>query len=114
LAARGGTLDTALELAQAMLSQANEEDTKRAWQQRVQALTMEQDLRAIEATARRYRSDHGAFPPSVGSLAAAGYLPRVPQEPHGGRYVLSKDGTAGSTAAERLQVYGETARLEVH
>src|SRR5262249_31967309 len=43
LAARGGTLDTALELAQAMLSQANEEDTKRAWQQRVQALTMEQD-----------------------------------------------------------------------
>jgi len=114
VAAQGGTLDLALQLAQAMHAQANEDDTRRAWQERVEALTMERDLRTIEAAAQRYRADRGAFPPSLRELVASRFLPQEPEEPHGGRYVLDRNGTARSTAAERLRVFGESTRLEVH
>jgi hypothetical protein len=114
VAAQGGTIDVALQLAQAMLAQANEEETRKAWQERVESLTMERDLRAIEAAAQRFRGDRGTYPSSLRELIAARYLAREPQEPHGGRYILRPDGTARSTAAERLHVYGESAHVEVH
>jgi len=114
VAAQGGSLDMGLELAQAMLAQANEDETRRAWKERVDALMMERDLRAIEAAAQRYRADRGAFPPSLRELIAARYLTREPEEPHGGRYLLDRGGTARSTAAERLRVFGDSTHLEVH
>ena len=114
VAAHGGELDVATALAEEMLAQANEEQTRKAWQERVDALHMERDLRAIEAAAARYREERGAIPPSIRALVEARYLPGFPSEPHGGRYLLAPDGTARSTAAERLQIYGGTAHLEVH
>ena len=114
MGAQGGDLATAIALASAMLSQANEEDTRKQWEERLASLAMEKDLRAIESAAARYRADHGAWPQSVRSLVAARYLPSEPHEPHGGTYVIHADGSATSTAAERLRVYGPGARFEVH
>lgn len=114
LSAQSGNLQLATELAETMLAQANEEDTRRMWQERVDDLHMERDLRAIEAAAARYRQDHGSAAPSIAALVAAGDLRAEPREPHGGRYELLSDGTARSTAAERLHVFGGAARLEVH
>ena len=113
VAAHGGELETALQLAQTMLAQANEEETRREWKARVDALLMERDLRRIEAAALRYKGERGSFPPSLAALVAAGDLPFEPEEPHGGRYLLDDSGHARSTAAERLRVYGG-AHLEVH
>ena len=70
---------------------------------------MERDLRAIDAAVERYRADHGGAPHSLHALQAAGYLRGLPREPHGGAYVIDRDGTARSTAAERLRVYGGPA-----
>jgi hypothetical protein len=114
LAAQGGELQLATSLAEAMLAQANEEETRKAWRDRVDALHMERDLRAIEEAAQRYREIRGAPAQSVRALLAAGLLPAVPREPHGGHYVLEGDGTARSTAAERLRAYGLNQRLEIH
>ena len=114
VAAQGGQLSTALALAESMLAQATEDETRRLWDQRVRTLRMEQDLQRIEAAAARYKADHGSFPASIRDLAAAGYLPREPAEPHGGRYLLSPGGTARSSAAERLRLYGGAPHLEVH
>ena len=114
LAAQGGELQLATQLAEAMLAQANEDETQRQWEDRVKALHMERDLRAIEAAAQRWLADNGMPAPSVRALAAAGYLQPEPTEPHGGRYILDAGGRAHSSAAERLIVYGGTARLEVH
>ena len=61
LAAQGGELQLATSLAEAMLAQANEESTRKEWQDRVDALHVERDLRAIEDAAQRYREVHG-FP----------------------------------------------------
>lgn len=114
VSAQGGQLETALQLAQSMLAQANEDETRAQWQARVNDLLMERDLRAIEAAAARYKSERGVGPPSLAALVAAGALHREPVEPHGGRYLLAPDGTARSTAAERLRVHGDSARAEVH
>jgi hypothetical protein len=80
----------------------------------VDALHVERDLQAIEEAARRYRQARGAWPQSVQALAAAGFLSRVPREPHGGRYLIDPDGSARSTAAERLRAYGLTTKYEIH
>jgi hypothetical protein len=114
LAAQGGDLFVATSLAEAMLAQANEESTRKEWQDRVDALHMERDLRAIEDAAQRYREAKGHPARSVQALVAAGFLPGVPREPHGGRYVLEADGTVRSTALGRLRAYGLDSRFEIH
>jgi hypothetical protein len=114
LAAQGGELDVATSLAEAMLAQTNEEATRKEWQDRVDALHMERDLRSIEDAARRYRDLKGTFPHSVHALVAAGLLPAVPREPQGGRYLIALDGIARSSASERLHVYGLNSQPEVH
>lgn len=114
LAAQGGELQLATSLAEAMLAQANEESTRKEWQDRVDALHVERDLRAIEDAAQRYREVHGFPARSVQALVSAGFLPVFPREPHGGRYVLEGDGTARSTSTERLRAYGLTNQFEVH
>jgi hypothetical protein len=112
--AQAGDLETATSMAELMLAQANEDRARREWEERVEALHMERDLQAIDAAVQRYRSEHGAPPRSLQMLVAAGYLRGVPREPHGGAYVIDGDGTARSTAAERLRVYGGPTTLEVH
>lgn len=114
LAAQGGELQMATSLAEAMLAQANEEETRKEWRQRVDALHMERDLRAIEEAAQRYRAARGTLPKSVQSLVASGFLPEMPREPHGGRYLIDADGAARSTGAERLRAFGLHSRFEVH
>lgn len=114
LAAQSGELELATSLAEAMLAQANEEATRKEWQDRVDALHVERDLQAIEAAARRYQQARGAWPQSVQALVAAGFLSRLPREPHGGRYLIDPDGSARSTAAERLRAYGLTTKYEIH
>jgi hypothetical protein len=114
LSAEGGELKTATLLAEAMLAQANEEETRREWRERVEALHMERDLREIEAAVARARAATGAMPTSVLALVRGRFLEREPVEPHGGKYVIGPDGTVRSTAAQRLRVFGDTARLEVH
>jgi len=114
LAAQGGEMQIATSLAEAMLAQANEEETRKQWQDRVDALHMERDLRAIEEAAQRYREIKGVPPRSVHALVSAGLLPAVPREPHGGRYLIDADGTARSTAAERLRAHGLSTRFEIH
>ena len=114
LAAQGGELEIAVSLAEAMVNQTTEDATRKEWQDRVDALHMERDLRAIEEAARRYREARGHFPRSVHALVAERFLPGAPREPHGGRYVIEPDGSARSTAAERLRAYGLATRFEIH
>ena len=114
LGVQGGELQLATDLAEGMLAQANEEQTRKQWEDRLRDLYMERDLRAIDAASRRWLEEHGAPPPSLRALVAAGFLSHEPREPHGGRYVLDAEGRGRSTAAERLTVYGGSARLEVH
>jgi|SRR5437868_3851055 len=112
----GGDLQFAEQLARAMLEQATEESTQQEWQERLRDLRMERDLRDIEAAAARFSARRGHAPESLAALVNAGELAAVPREPHGGRYLLSPQGEARSSAKPRLRIRGRqgtVAGLEV-
>src|SRR5712671_299396 len=98
----GGDLGLAEQLALTMLDQATEESSEREWQERLLDLRMERDLRGIEAAAARYGARTGHQARTVAALVHAGELRGVPQEPHGGHYLLNEHGEARSTAKDRL------------
>lgn len=106
LAADAGDISTGEQMAAAMEAQADEESTRREWHERRLDLRMAGHLREIEAAAARFKQRTGSPAPSVEALVAAHDLRAVPEEPHGGRYVLRPDGEATSTAGIRLRVRG--------
>jgi hypothetical protein len=103
LAADTGDLSTAEQLAQAMASQATEEESKKEWDERLMDLAMERHLRAIEAAVKQFAARAGHPPRTVEELVAAGDLTRLPPEPRGGRYQLDAQGAPRSTVRERLK-----------
>lgn len=106
LAAHGGAVETGLDLARAMLANAETDEQRAELRERVLLLVMEQQLRALEQAAERFRTREGRFPPDPAALVAAGDLAAVPEEPHGGAYAFDPaSGTARSTAAARLRVF---------
>ena len=116
LAAQGGVMQMATEIAERMLEQANEDETRKEWGERVRDLHMERDLRLLEEAVQRYRIANGNHPPrSLQELAGEpGLGPGIPAEPHGGTYTLDAEGNVKSTASDRLRVYGAWTELEVH
>lgn len=115
-AADAGELDFAERMAKVMADQATEEAVREEWERRLIDLRMERDLTAIEAAVKRYRSRTGLPPRSVAALVLSHDLPKLPIEPHGGKYELDLKGEARSNAAPRLRIRGRrgtTADLEV-
>jgi hypothetical protein len=106
LAADAGAVDLGEKLAAAMEAEASEDATRAAWHERLLDLRMERELRQIEAAAARFKQRTGRDAPSIAALVSAGDLPRAPDEPHGGRYLLLPGGEAASSAVPRLRVRG--------
>lgn len=107
LAADAGNPRMGEQMAEVMALQANEESTREEWKQRILDLRMERHLVEIEAAAARFKAREGRHARSIAELVAARELPAVPEEPHGGHYVL-QDGEAHSTASPRLRVRGRS------
>ena len=105
LAADAGDLSFAEQLAQAMASQATEEESRKEWEERLLDLAMEKQLRALESAAKKFEARTGRAPRTPAELVAAGELPSIPLEPHGGRYEFDDKGAARSTVHERLKVH---------
>jgi len=54
----------------------------------------------------RYREKTGVFPRALSDLVREGILPAVPEEPNGGRYLLTESGKVRSDRVEqRLRVF---------
>jgi hypothetical protein len=115
--AHGGDLASATQIAETMAAQAQEEDARRQWDERLLLLHEEKEIRALEAAAARWRELHGSAPRTLDELVAAGWLPSLPREPHGTAYVVDEDGSVHPTLVYRLRIFGDTAMqsgLEVH
>jgi len=100
LAVEGGELDAAEQMARTMAEQATEEKTQEEWQARLLDLRMERHIRAIEAAEKRFRDRTGRPATSVAELVRSGDLRSIPEEPHGGEYLI-ENGTVRSTAGPR-------------
>lgn len=106
LAAVGGTLDTGIAFTKAMLANASDDLQREQLEARLRLLVMEKHLRALEGAIARWREEHGGTAPeSLETLVAEGYVDRVPDEPHEGRYEYdATSGTVRSSAASRLRL----------
>jgi len=53
------------------------------------------DLDYLEAAAKVYKQQYGAYPASPDDLVKKGIIPEVPQDPLGFTFIINTDGTAG-------------------
>jgi hypothetical protein len=100
LEVEGGELDAAETMAQTMVAEASEEQTRKDWEARLLDIQMERGIRRIEAAARAFEQRTGRKPQSVRELVRGGELSAVPEEPHGKDYVI-ENGEVRSTAGPR-------------
>ena len=115
--AHGGDLASATQIAETMAAQAQEEDARKQWDERLLLLREEKEIQALESAVAHWRELHGSAPHALDELVAAGWLRSLPQEPHGTSYLVDEDGSVHPTVVYRLRIFGDTAMqsgMEVH
>ena len=101
-----GDPNAALEFLGRFYQQANDERIREAIALRMREVIAERDIRFLEEGVRRYQTRYQARPAALQDLVAGGIIPRIPEEPLEGAYVLRPDGTVFSTGLqERLKVH---------
>ncbi|MBP2677606.1 MAG: hypothetical protein H6Q82_671 [Deltaproteobacteria bacterium] len=103
----GHRSDTALAFLQKMMEWEEDPRRKAVLEERIRRVIVERDLQSMETAVAEYTSRFGAPPRRLADLVQSGMLARIPEEPYGGRYVLTPDrGGVRSDRApqERLKV----------
>jgi hypothetical protein len=79
----------------------------RVLEERIRQVVVERDLQILEKALSEFKAMKGAPPGGIADLVAAGYLARVPEEPYGGRDLLTPAGGVRSDRAPggRLKVF---------
>ncbi len=107
MAAEAGNPDTALAFLEARLTDTQDPEMREVLAYRMNEVTIERDLRILEAAVEAYRTQHLTLPVMLTDLVVAGVIPILPQEPFGGAYRLDpKTGSvSSSTHPERLRTF---------
>ena len=97
---------TALAFLQGMTERETDPRRKASLEERIRRVIVERDLQSMERAIGEYTSRVGAPPGKLADLVQFGMLARIPEEPYGGRYLLTPGGGVRSDRApqERLQV----------
>ena len=102
----GRAPETALSFLTGMIREETDPARLEILQSRVREVIVERDLQALEQAVAAYRERKGFLPGSLSNLVQEGLIRKIPEEPHGGRYVLASRGTVKSTrVASRLTVF---------
>lgn len=105
LAAAGGSIETGIQLAEALAAQAETDEDREPYLERVRLLRMERDIRELGAALQAYETRVGHPATTLQELVTAGVIATLPAEPHGGTYLLdAATKTVRSSAAERLKL----------
>jgi hypothetical protein len=104
----GHSPQQAVDLLAALYEKATDESAKKLLEIRLKIVLTERDLYLLEQAIDRYRSQNGQYPPRLEAIVGAGFLPALPVEPSGGRYVYdAKTGAVSSSEmTERLTMTG--------
>ena len=97
---------TALAFLQEMTERETDPRRKASLEERIRRVEVERDLQLLEGAIAEYTSRFGGPPFGFPDLIRSGVLARIPEEPYGGRYLLTPDGGVRSDRAprERLKV----------
>jgi len=98
--------ETALAFLKNMSEREADPRRKASLQERIRQVEVERDLQILEKAIGEYNTRVGAPPGRLADLVRAGVIARIPEEPYGGRYLLTPDGGVRSDRApqERLKV----------
>ena len=98
--------DTALAFLQKMMERETDPRRRHSLEERIRWVVAERDLQSLEGAIADYSSRVGAPPGKLADLVHLGVLARIPEEPYGGKYLLTPDGRVRSDRApqERLKV----------
>jgi hypothetical protein len=98
--------DAAIALLQTIVRQESDPARRSVLQRRIREVVVERDLQFLEKAVETYRERTGATPRELPDLVRAGILPRIPQEPNGGNYLLDRGGNVRSDRVlQRLRVF---------
>ena len=97
---------TALDFLREMTQRETDPRRKASLEERIRRVEVERDLQSLEGAIADYSERMGVRPRELGDLVRAGVLARIPEEPYGGKYLLTPDGKIWSNRAprERLKV----------
>ena len=97
---------TALAFLQEMTERETDSRRKAFLEERIRRVIVERDLQSMEMAIAEYTSRVGAPPGKLADLVQSGMLARIPEEPYGGRHLLTPNGGVRSDRAprERLKV----------
>ena len=104
--AEGNRPDTALVFLQEMMARETDPRRKVSLEERIRRVIVERDLQSLEIAIAAYTLRVGAPPGKLADLVQKGMLARIPENPYGGRYLLTLDGGVRSDRGpqERLKV----------
>ena len=98
--------ETALRFLNEMMRQENDPARVEVLKRRIREVLAERDMQMLESAVEAYRKKTGSLPGELSALVREGMIDQVPEEPHGGRYLLSPDGGIRSTLVQqRLKVF---------
>jgi hypothetical protein len=105
LYAQAGDFNASVTLTLALRDNAEDEETRAFYDQRLREIAQEQALRVLDAAISRYQQREGKLPDALEALVATGDLNELPEDPLGGRFYLAQDGRSYSTASKfRLEL----------
>jgi len=98
--------ETALQFLTEMMRQENDPARLEVLKRRIHEVVAERDMQLLESAVEAYHKKTGRLPRELSDLVREGMIARLPEEPHGGRYLLSPDGQIRSTLVQqRLKVF---------
>jgi len=106
LYAQGGAFDAASAFANQFAANADDPETRAAFEHRKKEIELERILQHADQAVSAFRQRSGRLPIDLNELLAAGDLSELPQDPLEGQIYLGADGRTYSTSQEhRLEVY---------
>ena len=104
--AEGRAPETALTFLERIVEEETDPARLEILNRRIGEVTVERDIQALEMAVAAYKEKTGGLPGTLSEIVRAGLLRSIPEEPHGGRYVLSPDGSVASDrVTKRLKVF---------
>jgi hypothetical protein len=75
-----------------------DEASEEALDEQLKLAVVERDAQSLERALARFASERGRSARALAELVGAGYVPRLPEDPFGGTYVVGEDGKVRSSA----------------
>jgi hypothetical protein len=98
--------EAALRLLEPITRQESDPARRVVLERRIREVTVERDLQALEMAVETYREKTGVVPESLPDLVREGIMEGIPPEPHGGNYILDREGKVRSDrVSQRLRVF---------